>query len=116
MTPAWMQPRRLFNRRVAKTLFWIALLVMAAMAVNIVGIQHLGSVTGWEVWLAEVSGYFLLWRLGLYGMTSYGWIWMRRRILARETGAEEKCRLVRAEIASVTAIVILEACLLVQQV
>ena len=78
MSPTWLRPRWLFNRRVAKTLLWTMLLLAAAVAANIAGIHYLGSVVGWERWLAEASGYFLLWRLCLYGATGYGWVWMRR--------------------------------------
>lgn len=66
MSPTWLRPRWLFNRRVAKTLLWTMLLLAAAVAANIAGIHYLGSVVGWERWLAEASGYFLLWRLCLY--------------------------------------------------
>jgi hypothetical protein len=42
--------------------------------------RHLvGSVAGWERWLGCTAGYFLVWRLCLYGATAYGWVWMRRR-------------------------------------
>ena len=114
MSPTWLRPRWLFNRRVAKTLLWTMLLLAAAVAANIAGIHYLGSVVGWERWLAEASGYFLLWRLCLYGATGYGWVWMRRRLLARETGTEAKRRLLRAEIAGVAGIVALEPSLLMQ--
>ena len=114
MSPTWLRPRWLFNRRVAKTLLWTMLLLAAAVAANIGGIHSLGSVVGRERWLAEASGYFLLWRLCLYGATGYGWVWMRRRLLARETGTEAKRRLLRAEIAGVAGIVALEASLLMQ--
>ena len=87
---------------------------MAAVAVNIVGIHYLGSVVGWERWLAETSGYFLLWRLCLYGATGYGWVWMRRRLLSREPGREGRRRLLRAEVAGVAGIAVLEASLLMQ--
>ena len=48
----------------------IAAFVFAAVAVcaNIVGIYLVGSVAGWERWLAAAAGYFLVWRLCLYGM------------------------------------------------
>ena len=36
-----------------------------------------------ERWLAASAGYFLVWRLCLYGATVHGWVWMRRRLLAR---------------------------------
>jgi hypothetical protein len=90
--------------------------VLAAVAVgaNIVGIYLVGSVAGWERWLAAAAGYFLVWRLCLYGATAYGWVWMRRRLLAREDDAQARRRLVRSEIAGVVAIVALEASLLMQ--
>jgi hypothetical protein len=91
-------------------------MVLAAVAVgaNIVGIYLVGSVAGWERWLAAAAGYFLVWRLCLYGATAYGWVWMRRRLLAREDDAQARRRLVRSEIAGVVAIVALEASLLMQ--
>ena len=78
------------------------------------GIHFLGSVVGWERWLVETSGFFLLWRLCLYGATVCGWVWMRRRLLARESGMEARRRLLRAEVAGVVGIVALEASLLMQ--
>jgi hypothetical protein len=56
-----------------------------------------------------------VWRLCLYGATVYGWVWMRRRLLAREEDAQARRRLVRSEIAGVVAIVALEASLLMQE-
>ena len=104
MTPvssSWLRPRWLFSRRAAKTLLWTAVLVAAAVGANIVGIYLVGSVAGWEQWLAAASGYFLVWRLCLYGATACGWMWMRRRLLAREgDDAQARRRLVRSEIAA----------------
>ncbi len=114
MSLTWLRPRRLFNRRMAKTLLWTMLLIAAAVAANIAGIHYLGSVVGWERWLAESSGYFLLWRLCLYGATAYGWLWMRRRLLARDASSDARRRLIRAEIAGVAALLALEFSLLAQ--
>ena len=92
------------------------MLVAVAVGTNIVGIYLVGSVAGWERWLT--AGYFLVWRLCLYGATAYGWVWMRRRLLAREAqrGADRlaRRRLLRSEIAGAAAIVALEASLLMQ--
>ena len=106
--------RWLFNRRTRRALLWTLILLTLAVAANVAGIYLMGSVAGWERWMAQASGYFLLWRLCLYGATGYGWVWMRRRLLARETGTEAKRRLLRAEIAGVAGIVALEASLLMQ--
>jgi len=112
MNAAWL--RWLFNWRTAKALLWTALLLAGAVAANIAGIYFIGSVSGWEQWLAETSGFFLLWRLCLYGATAYGWVWMRRRLLARQSDAHTRRRLRRTEIAGGLALVALECSLLVQ--
>ncbi|HBP6530266.1 TPA: hypothetical protein L6A81_32135 [Pseudomonas aeruginosa] len=114
MRAAWLRPRWLFSRRAAKALLWTVVLAAVAVGANIVGIYLVGSVAGWERWLAAAAGYFLIWRLCLYGATAYGWVWMRRRLLAREDDAQARRRLVRSEIAGVVAIVALEASLLMQ--
>ncbi|MEN1381765.1 hypothetical protein AAIG84_34445, partial [Pseudomonas aeruginosa] len=93
---------------------WTMVLAAVAVGANIVGIYLVGSVAGWERWLAAAAGYFLVWRLCLYGATAYDWVWMRRRLLAREDDAQARRRLVRSEIAGVVAIVALEASLLMQ--
>lgn len=117
MSPArtsWLRPHWLFSRRTAKALLWTVAIVAAAVGANLAGIYLVGSVAGWERWLAAAAGYFLLWRLCLYGATAYGWLWMRRRLLAREADAQARRRLVRSEIAGAVAIVALEASLLLQ--
>ncbi|EPG2413629.1 hypothetical protein MBN93_004015 [Klebsiella pneumoniae] len=112
--PGWLWLRWLFNRRVAKALLWTVVIAGAAVGANIAGIYLVGSIADWERWLACASGYFLLWRLCLYGATAYGWMWMRGRLLAREGDAQARWRLRRSEIAGVVAIVALEASLLMQ--
>ncbi|WAH56657.1 hypothetical protein LZ023_27155 [Pseudomonas silvicola] len=114
MRAAWLRPRWVFSRRAAKALLWTVVLAAVAVGANIVGIYLVGSVAGWERWLAAAAGYFLIWRLCLYGATAYGWVWMRRRLLARDDDAQARRRLVRSEIAGVVAIVALEASLLMQ--
>ena len=114
MNAAWLRPRWLFSRRAAKALLLAVVIIAAAVGANLVGIYLVGSVAGWERWLAASAGDFLVWRLCLYGATVYGWVWMRRRLLAREEDAQARRRLVRSEIAGVVAIVALEASLLMQ--
>lgn len=118
MRTTWRPLRWLFSRRAAKALLWAVVIVAAAVGANIAGIYLVGSVIGWERWLAASAGCFLIWRLCLYGATAYGWVWMRRRLLAREDqdGADTQARrrLRRSEIAGIIAIVALEASLLMQ--
>lgn len=112
MNAAWL--RWLCNRRAVRALLWTVLLLAAAVAANVAGIYFVGSISGWERWLDEVSGVFLLWRLCLYGATLYGWVWMRRRLLARQSDAQTRRRLRRTEIAAGLAMVTLEGSLLMQ--
>lgn len=100
--------RWLFNRQLGRTLGWIALLVLVAVAVNLVGIGLAGDVDGWNRWLDDHAGHFLVWRLCLYGATVYGWLWMRRRLRERDPTSESHQRLLRTEIGAVVAIVLLE--------
>jgi hypothetical protein len=110
----WLRMRWLFNRRIGRALAWTLILLVLAVAANVAGIYLIGSVAGWERWMAQASGYFLLWRLCLYGATVYGWLWMRGRLLAREQDGEAKRRLIRTEIAGALAITALEVSLFLQ--
>jgi hypothetical protein len=103
-------PRSFVSRRLCWALAWIALVVLVAAGINLVGIRLVGDVDGWTRWLDARAGYFLVWRLCLYGATVYGWIWMRRRLRARDPSAETGLR--RAEIGAVATIAMLELSLL----
>lgn len=108
-------PKRLFSRQLGRMLAWIALILFVAVAVNVVGIRLVGDSSAWTRWLDEHAGYFLAWRLCLYGATAYGWIWMRRSLRERDTSGEAHQRLLRAEVGAVAAIVLLEISVLLRQ-
>ncbi|WP_193073475.1 hypothetical protein [Pseudomonas sp. FME51] len=112
MTLTWL--RWLFNRRTVRTALWMMFVIILAILANVLGIYFHGSVSGWNDWMAAQSSLFLAWRLCLYAATAYGWLWLRRRQLARESDAGARRQLMRAEIASVVALVVLEASLLMQ--
>ncbi len=114
MSTQWLRLRWLLNRRNARALAWAMALLGLAVTANVAGIYLVGTVAGWERWMSASAGYFLAWRICLYGATVYGWMWMRRRLLARESAPDARRRLVRAEIAGAIAIVALEASLLLQ--
>ncbi|MCI4239479.1 hypothetical protein F6X50_18360 [Dickeya dianthicola] len=113
---AWLRSHRLFSWRTLKVLLWIVAWLVITVTTNVLGIHVVGSIAGWEHWLADAAGYFLLWRLCLYGATVYGWLWMRRRLLLRETRTDDRRRLIRAEVFGVGALLVLEFSLLVQYV
>ncbi|HHT8996802.1 TPA: hypothetical protein ACT5B2_000847 [Burkholderia cenocepacia] len=104
----WWRCAWLFNRRVAMALLWSALVIGAAVAVNLAGIQAVGGIAKWERWLQTQAWVFLIWRIALYAATARGWWWMRQRVLRREPIAETRLRFLRLEIAAVTAIVLME--------
>ncbi|AMR77728.1 MULTISPECIES: hypothetical protein [Betaproteobacteria] len=114
MSAGWWRLRWLFNRRVGLALLWTVPLLIAAVAVNMLGIRIAGGIEGWQRWMDAHAGVFLVWRLLLYGVTVWGWLWMRRRLRVREPDAVAGQRLLRVEIAAVVAVVALEASLLMQ--
>lgn len=93
-------------QRAARVLRWSLLLVIAALATNFAGIHLLGSLDSWQQWLQSHTQHFLIWRLLLYAGTACGWLWLRRRVLAREPANQP--RLLRAEMAAVLAVAALE--------
>lgn len=114
MSAGWWRLGWLFNRRVGLALLWTVLLLIAAVAVNVVGVRVAGGIEGWQRWMDSHAGYFLVWRLLLYAGTVWGWRWMRRRLRAREPDSATAQRLLRVEIAAVVAVLVLEASLLMQ--
>lgn len=106
--------RWLFNRRVCLALLWMILLLAIVIIVNAVGIHLAGSIDSWQQWMNTHAGFFFVWRLLLYAITIYGWLWMRRRLLNREPHKATHQRLLRMEIAAVIAILVLEISPLLQ--
>lgn len=100
--------RRVFNRQVGLILLGLFMVVIVAMAVNVVGIRLMGDIPAWEIWLRKQAGVFFVWRLFLYAGTTWGWLWMRRRVLKREPSPETKARLRRIEWCALASIVMLE--------
>ena len=113
MAFGWL--RRLFSARLGRAILWTLLIVLVAIAINLVGIRLVGDIDGWSRWLRAHGGYFLIWRLCLYAATGYGWWWMRRRLRQRETSSDAHRRLLRTEIAAVLAMVLLEGSVLLRQ-
>lgn len=101
-------------QRAARVLLWGLLLLIAATAANLAGIHLAGSLDSWRQWLKSHTDHFLIWRLLLYAGTAWGWLWMRRRVLAREPGGKAQPRLLRAEKAAVLAVAALEISQFVQ--
>jgi succinate dehydrogenase hydrophobic anchor subunit len=106
MKLAWLQVPR--SGRLGRVLSAVVLVVLIAAAINVVGIQLVGDIDHWTKWLDEPAGYFFAWRVCLYVGTAYGWWNMRRRLRARDASTDARCRLLRAEIGAVGALLLLE--------
>jgi hypothetical protein len=109
VSAGWWRLRWLFNRRVGLTLLWMLGLLAVAIAASVVGIRLAGSLEGWQRWMIDHAGLFFVWRLLLYAGTVWGWLWMRRRLRAREPKGGSHQRLLRVEIAAVLTVIALEA-------
>ncbi len=92
--------------RVPLTLFVLALV---AFLINAWGIVTFGGVDRWVSWFQSHRLYFLLWRLLLYSITAYAWLPLRRRIVNAEADSATAVRLLRAEVAAMVAVVLIEA-------
>lgn len=107
----WASIRR-SGQRIGFMLLGVILVLLIALTTNLVGIRLAGSIEGWQRWMDAHAGHFLVWRLLLYAATVWGWLWMRRRLRAREPSRIAGHRLLRAEIAAVAAVAALEISLL----
>lgn len=114
MRPFKLRAARFPIRQIGVALAWILLFLGAAIVINLVGIRMVGDVYAWEQWMRKHSVWFLIWRLTLYTGTVTAWIWMRKRLLAREPARATGQRLLRLEIAAVIAFLVLETSLLLQ--
>ncbi|GKT24398.1 hypothetical protein [Acidovorax sp. SUPP3334] len=99
----------LLNRRLGIAFLWMALVMGIAVAANLVGIRMLGGIEAWSQWLTAHAGYFFAWRLVLYGATAWGW--RRLRICHHQNGknSDELARIRRVEVATMLAVLLLEA-------
>lgn len=107
MNSAGFMLSRLLKGPLSRALLGTLLLLLVGAAINVIGIRVVGDITGWSLWLKAHGSLFLLWRLGVYGLTAYYWWRMRERMCQREPGAESRLR--RVEIAAVLTILTFEA-------
>lgn len=100
-----------------KIAFWrgpamLMALGLLALLTNAVGIWALGDVTHWLQWVRSHRAVLTLWRILLYGVIVIAWIPTRRKVISAEPNAA--IRLMRVEVASAIAIILIEAAALIQ--
>lgn len=96
------------GRSLVTALVMLLAITVVMIAVHAVGIRIVGNVAAWQRWLHLHAWMFRLWRLALYVAILRGWWWMRTRVHQRDRSPDARCRLTRAEIAAVLAIVLTE--------
>ena len=106
---------RIFRHGIWRILAGALGLGLLALLVNAMGIWLLGGVNNWARWFQDHRVHFLVWRLCVYGVTVYGWLWMRRRIRLAEPDAAAAVRLIRTEVAAIAAVVLIEAIFLLHR-
>jgi hypothetical protein len=112
MSCGWLRACGRFGRRIGMALLWTVVLLAIAIAVNVIGIRLLGSITSWDHRMNDHASHFLAWRLSLYAGTIYAWMWLHQRLQRREPGAVTNQRLLRTEIAAVLALAAIESSML----
>lgn len=105
---------RVWGRRAMMTVFWLVVLIVTAVAMNLIGIRVVGDAEAWQQWLRGHAAYFLAWRVCLYGGIAYGW-WRVRGHVIRRSNAGARARIVRAEVAAVVVLALLEGAQLLTQ-
>ena len=105
--PRWL-------RRKGVLLAWGILLLAVIAVINAIDLRLVGSAMTWQAWLTTHSSYFLAWRILLYATTARGWLWMRKRVLAREPDPAPRLQLLCTEFAAVAALTALETLSLAQ--
>lgn len=81
---------------------------IAAIGINLLGIELAGGIPEWQQWLKDNTGYFRLWRILLYSVLAYGWYRLRRQLHRQGISPEQHHRLLRTEIALVALLLLLE--------
>lgn len=106
-----MKGRKQFGwlRKAGIPALWCLGVLGALVLINVIGIALAGNVGRWQAWMASHATSFLAWRLILYANIGAGWVWMHRRVLAREPGRETEWRLARVEVTCILVVILLES-------
>ncbi|KHN52896.1 hypothetical protein OI70_19035 [Dickeya fangzhongdai] len=102
-----LRPNHQWLRRLINMLLLGLLLLIAAAAVNLIGISLSDSIDHWQQWIADRAGYFFAWRLCLYAAILAAWPWARRHRLVRDPQSHQQLRFI--EVLGALCIVLSEA-------
>lgn len=101
----WRAVRKQCLRR--RSLAALVLLVVFLLAPQF-GQPSLDRLQAWTAWLEAHATILSLWRLGLYGLTAWGWYGLHQRVRAREGSSRGVVRLYLLEGLTLSTLVVAE--------
>lgn len=90
-----------------KTIAWLVLLGVLAIALSAVMFRLIGSVQGWQSWKTDHYWHLMAWRLTLYIGLAAGWVTLKARFHKQEAERRDK-QLQRVEIMAALLVLLIE--------
>lgn len=98
--------RRFFSLGLWAPITVVSLVVVIALAFNLLGIQVMEGLPAWQEWRANSYWYFFSWRVALYSVALSIWLGYRDRHLRRGKSCKPNVR--KAEAAVILSLLLLE--------
>lgn len=98
--------RRLISLGLWAPIAVVSLVLVIALAFNLLGIQVMKGLPAWQEWRANSYWYFFSWRGALYSVALSLWLRYRDRQLHREPSSKSNVR--KAETAVILSLLLLE--------
>lgn len=98
--------RRFFSLGLWAPIAVVSLVLVIALAFNLLGIQVMKGLPAWQEWRANSYWYFFSWRVALYSAVLSIWLRYRDRQLRREPSSKSHVR--KAETAVTVSLLLLE--------
>lgn len=98
--------RRFFSLGLRAPIAVVSLVVVIALAFNLLGIQIMKGLPAWQEWRAHSYWYFFSWRVALYSVALS--IWLRYRGRQQHRVPSSKSNVRKAEAAVILSLLLLE--------
>ena len=98
--------RRFFSLGLWAPIAIVSLVVVIALAFNLLGIQVMKGLPAWQEWRANSYWYFFSWRVALYSVALFIWLRYRDGLLRRKPSFKSHAH--KAEAAVILSLLLLE--------